>query len=164
MKIRLPVATLLLAFCLLAGCASTGAIVSAPDVTLRNVEVTDLDFSGQTFLLSFGVTNPNPFPLPVGIVSYGVMLDGYNFASGSTQGRFTVPAAGDADFSISVELDLLHTAPQLLYLVHDGLKQDIPYELNGKLDLDIPLTEPVRFQTAGAIRLQAVSRQALKIP
>ena len=164
MKIRLSVPTLVLSFCLLTGCASTGDIVSAPDVSLRNVEVTDLDFSGQTFLLSFDVMNPNPFPLPVSVVSYGVKLDGYSFASGSTSGRFTVPATGDAEFSISVELDLLQTAPQLLYLVRDSLKRDIPYELSGKLGLDIPLTEPVRFQSSGAIRMQAVSRQALKIP
>ena len=164
MNIRRPVATLLLSLCLLSGCASTGNIVSSPDVNLRNVEVTDLDFSGQTFLLSFDVTNPNPFPLPVSVVSYGVTLNGYSFANGSTNGRFTVPASGDAEFSISVELDLLQTAPQLLYLVRDSLKQDVNYELSGKLGLDIPLTEPVRFQSSGAIRMQAVSRQALKIP
>ena len=44
------------------------------------------------------------------------------------------------------------------------MRRDIPYTLKGKFSLDIPLTEPVRFETSGAIRVQAVSRQALKIP
>jgi LEA14-like dessication related protein len=164
MKNRLTATSLLLSLGLLSACASTGDLIDVPNVSLRNVEVTDMDFSRQTFLLGFDVTNPNAFPLPIRTVTYGVELDGYRFASGSTTGNFTVPASGDAEFAISVELDLLKTAPQLLYLVRDSLKRDIPYQLKGQLRLDIPLTDPVRFNSSGEIRLQAVSRQALKIP
>ena len=150
--------------CLLTACASTGDLVSAPGVSLRNVEITDIDFTSQTFLLGFDVTNPNPFPLPISTVSYAVELEGYRFASGSTAGGFTVPSSGDAEFAISVELNLMKTVPQLLFIVRDSVRRDIPYTLSGKFGLDIPLTEPVRFETSGAIRMQSVSRQALKIP
>jgi len=149
---------------LLTACASTGDLVSAPRVSLRNVEITDIDFTSQTFLLGFDVTNPNPFPLPISTVSYAVELEGYRFASGSTAAGFTVPSSGDAEFAISVELDLMKTAPQLLFIVRDSVRRDIPYTLSGKFGLDIPLIEPVRFETSGAIRMQSVSRQALKIP
>ena len=87
MSNRLTATSLLLSLCLLSACASTGSLIDAPNVSLRNVEVTDLDFSRQTFLLGFDVTNPNAFPLPVKNVSYGVELDGYRFASGSTRGH-----------------------------------------------------------------------------
>jgi LEA14-like dessication related protein len=150
--------------CLLTACASTGGLVSTPGVSLRNVEITDIDFTSQTFLLGFDVTNPNPFPLPISTVSYAVELEGYRFASGSTAGGFTVPSSGDAEFAISVELDLMKTAPQLLFIIRDSVRRDIPYTLRGKFGLDIPLIEPVRFETSGAIRMQSVSRQALKIP
>lgn len=146
---------MLLAASLLAACASTGNVISAPDVSLRNVQLTKLSFSGQTFLLSFDVTNPNPFPLPISGVSYGVELDGYRFATGKTEGGFVVPASGDGEFAISVQLNLLKTAPQLLTIVRDGVRQDIPYELKGKLGVDIPFTEPVSFKSSGEIRLQA---------
>lgn len=148
----------LLAACLLAACASTGNVISAPRVSLTNVQMTALGFSGQTFLLGFDVSNPNPFPLPINAVSYGVELDGYRFATGRTAGGFTVPAAGDSEFAITVELDLLKSAPQLLHIVRDGARQNIPYELNGELGIDIPLTRPVSFATAGEIRLQALRR------
>ena len=49
----------------LGGCASLDDIVSPPQVSLRNVHLESLDFDEQTFLLSFDVTNPNPFPLPI---------------------------------------------------------------------------------------------------
>jgi len=164
MNRRLKTTIVLFSLSLLTACASTGELISAPNVSLRHVEIADLDFSGQTFLLGFDVTNPNPFPLPVSTVSYGVELDGYRFATGSTKGNFTVPALGDGGFTISVELDLLKTAPQLLYRVRDGLRHDIPYEISGQLGLDIPLTDPVRFSSSGEIRLTTIGRQALKLP
>ena len=144
---------LLLATLMLSACASTGQLIDTPDVSLRNVQIEDMDFSAQTFLLGFDVRNPNPFPLPVSAVSYNIELDGYRFATGRTQGGFTVPAKGDGEFAISVQLNLLRSAPQLLYIVRDGTKRDIPYALDGKLGIDIPLIESIAFETAGQIRL-----------
>jgi LEA14-like dessication related protein len=140
---------------LLLGCASTGHLVDAPSVRLSNVEVTKIDLDDQTFLLDFEVSNPNPFPLPVRSISYGVELDGFRFASGETQGNFTVPAGGDGKFAISVDVDLMRTAPQLLFIVRDGVRRDIPYELNGRFEVDIPLAPALSFRNDGRIRLQA---------
>lgn len=140
---------------LLASCAGSGPIISAPGVSLRNVELTRLDASGQTFLLGFDVSNPNAFPLPVSSVTYGIELDGYRFAGGRASSDFTIPARGDGSFAISVEIDLLKTAPQLLHLVGDSLRRDIPYALEGELGLDLPLVSKVPFEATGSLRLQA---------
>ena len=140
---------------LLASCASTGAMISAPGVALRNVELTRLSTSGQTVLLGFDVSNPNPFPLPVRSISYGVELDGHRFASGRADSDFTIPADGEGAFALSVELDLLKTAPALLYIVGDSLKREVAYALEGELGLDLPLVRPVPFEASGSIRLQA---------
>jgi LEA14-like dessication related protein len=148
-------ASILIGAFLISACASTGNLISAPGVHLSNIEMTDVDFSGQTFLLDFDVTNPNPFPLPITAVSYGVELDGFHFATGRTEGGFTVPASGDGEFAISVELDLLKSAPQLLYIVRDGVMSDVPYALTGQLGLGIPLTKPVSFESTGEIRFRA---------
>lgn len=147
-----------LAVSLLAGCAGMETMVSAPGVSLRNVHVTELDYKAQTFLLGFDITNPNPFPLPVSHVSYGIELDGQHFAGGSAPSAFTVAAQSDAEFSISVELDLLRTAPQLLYIVHDAVTRDIPYTLEGELGVDIPFAKRLAFKTDGEIRLYAGRR------
>lgn len=146
---------MLFAACLLSACASTESLVRAPGVSLRNVQVTAVDFSAQTFLLSFDVTNPNPFPLPIASVSYAVELDDYRFASGATAGGFSVPASGDGEFAISVQLNLLKTAPQLLFIVRNGVRRDIPYKLKGQLGIDLPFTKPLRFESVGQVRLQA---------
>lgn len=140
----------------LAGCASLPEnVISKPEVQLRDVKVVGLGFNNQTFLLSFDIHNPNPFPLPVNHVSYGVRLDGLRFASGKTASDISVPAGGDSEFAISVELDLLTTAPQLLSVVRDGVRSEVPYELEGQLGVDLPLTPRVAYRTRGVIRLNS---------
>jgi LEA14-like dessication related protein len=149
---------LLAAALLLGGCASTlENMLQSPTVELTGVKVVGLGFNSQTFLLSFDVNNPNAFALPIDAVSYGVKLDGQRFASGATDSEFSVPAGGNTQFAISVELDLLQTAPQLLSIVRQGVRGDIGYELDGKLSVGIPLTPPVAFSNSGTIRLRSDS-------
>jgi LEA14-like dessication related protein len=141
--------------CFAAGCASTGITVEKPSVSLRTVEVADIGLGGQTFVLDFDVVNPNPFPLPIRTISYGVELDGFRFASGETQGAFTVPANGDSHFEITVDVDLMRTAPQLMFIVRDGVYRDIPYSLEGRFGIDVPFANPVSFRNEGSLRLDA---------
>ncbi len=146
--------------CFIAACASTGVTLEKPGVSLRNVEVRDIDLDGQTFVLNFDVINPNPIPLPIRSVSYGVELDGFRFASGETQGAFTVPANGDSHFEITVDVDLMRTAPQLMFIVRDGVYRDIPYALEGRFAIDVPFANPVSFRNEGSIRLDAAELAA----
>ncbi len=140
---------------LTASCASMEQLVSKPRVSLRQVQVTEIALNKQTFILDFDVTNPNPFPLPIKTVSYGVELDGHRFASGATQSPFTVAAGGDGAFAISISLNLLQTAPKLLFIVRDGVRRDVPYKLEGQFEVDMPFVKPLSFTSTGTIRFQA---------
>ena len=140
---------------LAAGCASTEVTIGKPGISLRNVEVTAVDLDSQTFVLDFGVFNPNPFPLPVQSVSYSVELEGLRLAGGETQSAFTVPADGESHFAIIVDADLMRTAPQMLFIVRDGIHGDISYALEGNLAIDMPFVKPVAFRSRGSIRLDA---------
>jgi len=137
------------------GCASTGVIVERPSVTLSNVAVTEVDLGGQTFVLDFDVVNPNRFPLPIRSIAYGVELEGLRLASGETQSAFTVPAGGESHFEITVDVDLMRTAPQLMFVVREGMYRDIPYALEGRFAIDVPFANPVTFRNEGSIRLNA---------
>ena len=141
--------------CFAAGCASTGVMIEKPAVSLSNVAVTEIDLDSQTFVLDFDVSNPNPFPLPIQSIAYGVELEGLRLASGETQGAFTVPAGGSESFEITVDVNLMRTAPQLLFIVRDGIYRDIPYALEGRFAIDIPFVNPVSFRNEGSIRLNA---------
>ena len=115
--------------------------------------MSSLSFSGQTVLLSFDVNNPNPFPLPVRSVRYHLQLADQTFASGETQGDFSIPASGDGNFDISVELDILKSAGQLTNVLRGGMREPVAYELNGSLAVDIPYVNPVPFSTSGVITI-----------
>ena len=130
-------------------------VIATPRVELRDVQLLGLGFNNQSFLLSFDVSNPNAFPLPVRSIDYGVKLDGKRFASGATESDFTVPAHSATQFAISVDLNLLQTAPQLLAVVRDSSRGTIPYELEGSFGVNIPLTPPVRYRSSGTIRLSS---------
>lgn len=162
LQTKAPLTLVLLAL-MLSACASLPQnLVSSPNVELSDVQVLGLGFKSQTFLLSFDVANPNSFPLPIRNVGYGIRLDGLRFASGETTSDFTVPAGGDAQFAISVELNLLQTAPQLLAVVREGVRGDIPYELEGRLDVDIPLAPTLKYKSNGTIRLNSESSMSFR--
>jgi len=140
----------------LGGCATTVQdLVKSPAVELRAVQVVGLGFNSQTFLLSFDISNPNAFALPIRSISYALKLDGQRFASGQTPSEFSVPASGESQFAISVDLNLLQTAPQLLSIVRQSVREDVGYELDGSLAVDIPLVPAVSYSTTGAIRLSS---------
>lgn len=134
-------------------CAGTSTVVDSPTVELVSVELSEANFSRQTFLLGFDVSNPNPFPLPVKAIKYRVLLDEEKFAGGETEGSFTVPARGDDEFVISVDLDFLNSTPQLASLLRGGLQEDLGYELQGSLAIDIPLVKPIPFASTGVVKV-----------
>ncbi len=140
----------------LSACASLpDNLVSSPQVNLDGVRVLGLGFKSQSFLLSFSVHNPNSFPLPINSVNYGLRLDGQRFASGETIGDFTIPANGDSEFAITVDLDLLTTAPQVLSIVRDGTRDSISYQVEGRFGIDLPTTPTVRYRNTGTVRLNS---------
>jgi len=86
-------------------------------------------------------------------VRYHLQLADQTFASGETQGDFSVPASGDGAFDISVELDILNSAGQLGSVLRSGMRKPVAYELNGSLAVDIPFLKPVPFSTSGVIAI-----------
>jgi LEA14-like dessication related protein len=151
----LPVAVLLLSVTgvLVSGCATPGPALRTPDVRLESIALDNLGFDRQTFLLGFSVSNPNPFPLPVRSVSYEVLLDDHRFASGATSSDFSIAAMGNGNFAISVEVDLMQSAPKFTALLKSGFDQIVTYQLRGSFGVDIPLVQPVAFVHSGTVQL-----------
>ncbi len=148
----------LLATLLVSGCASTAGIVRTPAVELTSVHVKRADLSSQTFELGFNLDNPNPFPLPVRGIRYQIRLADQQFVGGETVTAMTVPANGAGEFVLTVDLDLISSATQLSSLLRSGLRDNVGYELHGKLDLDLPLTPSLAFRSEGTIVTQTAQR------
>ena len=145
----------LVAIVAISACAGTGSIISSPEVRLMSIEMTSANFNRQIFLLGFNVQNPNPFPLPIKSVRYQIRLGEQRFASGETQGNFTVPSEGNGSFVISVQLDLLKTTSNISSLIRTGSSREFDYELSGSFAVDIPFVKPLQFKSGGNIEMQA---------
>ncbi len=159
MQIHTALKVSLAAACVvLTGCASLEERFEQPSVELTSVEVVRMSLSGQTVKLGFRVHNPNPLPLPVKAVRYRVRLNDQEFAGGETDGRFSVPAGGEGSFAISVNLDLMRSGPQLAMLLQNGSSENLRYELQGDLSLDVPTSPTLRFREEGAIPLLIAGR------
>ena len=140
---------------MLASCASAGQLIESPTVELSGIKVSDFNYSGQTFVLSFDVNNPNPYALPIKSVRYHVQLAEQRFASGETNSDFSIPASGKGAFDISVELDILRSTTQVASILRDGMHRPVPYELSGSLAVDLPFIKPVPFSASGVIAIAA---------
>jgi LEA14-like dessication related protein len=138
----------------LTACATTETLVATPGVELTSVTLESASFNRQKFLLSFDVSNPNAFPLPVRSIKYRVMFDDERFAGGETAASFTVPANGEDSFAISVELDILRSTSQVTALLRGGIPDHVDYRLDGSLAVDIPFARPLPFSSAGAIQVR----------
>jgi LEA14-like dessication related protein len=147
------VATILATICMLAACAGPAMLVDSPTIRLTRIESGHMSFNRQTFVLGFDISNPNSFPLPVQVLNYNVQIADQQFASGKTDGAFTVPANGDSSFAISVDLDMMQQTSRIGTLLRAGSQGQIPYELNGSLTVDIPFTQAIPFSNKGTISL-----------
>lgn len=139
--------------CVLSACASTASLVESPSINLVNIRSGHMGFDRQNFVLEFEIHNPNVFPLPVRAIRYDLQIAEQRFASGETQGEFTVPAAGDGAFAISVDLDMLQQASRLASMLRVGSGGNLSYKLHGDLTVDIPMTRPVPFSSSGSLSL-----------
>ncbi len=144
---------MLAAICMLAACAGPLTLVDSPSIRLTRIESGHMSFNRQKFVLGFDISNPNSFPLPVQVLNYSVRIADQQFASGKTEGAFTVPANGDSSFAIGVELDMMQQASRIGSLLRAGSQGQISYELSGDLTVDIPFTQPIPFSNKGTISL-----------
>ena len=138
----------------LSGCATTEALVDAPTVTLNSVELESISFGQQTFLLGFDVHNPNAFPLPVRAVRYRVLFDDERFAGGQARGAFMIPANGDGQFALDVDLDIANSASMVTSLLAGGVPDYVRYRIEGSLTVDIPYARPLPFSSSGVINVR----------
>jgi len=58
-----------------------------------------------------------------------------------------VPAHGDDQFVLSVNVSFLDSASQLTSLLRGGVPDHVEYELQGSLAIDIPFVKPVAFSS-----------------
>ena len=148
MRKILPAALLAVLVC---ACSSMQHF-EAPQVSIAGVQVVSLDVWQQRLRVHLHVHNPNDVPLPVKRIEYSVEVAGQQFASGSSDDGFTVPAGGDAEFDTTITTNVASTLIGVLAR-GGGPGQSVDYRLTGKVVLP-GFLPTLPFDQSGTFKLQ----------
>jgi len=128
-----------------------------PEVSIANVEPLNLSLSGQKLLFTLKVKNPNAYDLPMQSLSFIASLAGEEVATGSSTGRVTIPAKGEALVDISVVAGLKNIMKQLKSITNstNGNDFNLNYGVQGVLKLaNWPAAIPFRHSGDAAPKIR----------
>jgi len=128
-----------------------------PIVRVVDIELRSGNLLQQNFAVKLNVQNPNDRALPVRELTFALKVDGVDVASGLSEQAFSVPALGDADFSMNITANLAFAVLKLA----DKRQQhadSLAYELTGTARVDLPFTSQIAFHQNGLLPLSDISK------
>ena len=138
------------------GCAALKGNLQAPEVRVRDVTLGNLDLSGLEILVNLRLRNPNNVALPVTGIEYNLILENVKVADGREARAVTLPALGEADMQISLNVNLLTSATKLLPILLNPAKtpKSLHYKVDGHVKLDWWYLPSIAFDRSGELPLQ----------
>lgn len=121
---------------LVPGCGLFGTYTKKPKVTLKGVDVTDVDFTGARLAALIEIENRIPVDLSLAKINWGVTIDGKSLVNGVVSTPTVVPASQVFPVKLPFALkfdDLTRIASR--YKDAD----EAPYRLTGDLEIETPV-------------------------
>jgi LEA14-like dessication related protein len=137
------------------------ANLKAPEVQVRNVSLGRLDLSGLEMLVDLRLRNPNNIALPITGVEYNLMLQNIKVADGRQAESRILPALGETDVRLGLNLNLLASASQLvpMLLNPQSAPKALNYRVDGSVKLDWWYMPSIPFNRAGEVPLNSFIRR-----
>jgi LEA14-like dessication related protein len=154
----LRAAFLVVAATLLAGCATMGAKLESPTVSVLNVQVLSTDMFAQKFRVRVKVENPNNLELKVKGIEYEILLMGDGFAEGNSSDQFLLPAKGEAEFDMVVTTNFVSSLGRLISRKGGGKLEDVDYEIVGQIFVDKGMIKKIPFNHKGVVDFTRAKR------
>jgi LEA14-like dessication related protein len=133
------------------GCASTPLLepeILVPDVFLTDVSPIGGGLFEQRIQLTFRVTNPNDFELPIEGSVFDLSINDAPFARGVSREAVAVPALGETLLRVEASTTTLGLMKQLSQL---GSKKQLNYALTGHFNLDGMGVPSLAFERASEL-------------
>ena len=143
---------------LLAGCATMGAKLESPTVSVLNVQVLSTDMFAQKFRVRVKVENPNNLELKVKGIEYEILLMGDGFAEGNSSDQFLLPAKGEAEFDMVVTTNFVSSLGRLISRKGGGKLEDVDYEIVGQIFVDKGMIKKIPFNHKGVVDFTRAKR------
>lgn len=121
----------------------TVPLVRLPDISVRNLEVSELSFTEATLALNMEFENPNGFGLNIQGFDYDLNVDGNQWAKGEALEKTSIAENETTQLQIPLTLNIAQMGTSV-YRMLTGASQ-IDYELNGTFS--VGTTHPLLGQT-----------------
>jgi LEA14-like dessication related protein len=120
-----------------AGCATVGRqVFQEPVVQLKDVRVNGLGLTGGTLDVVLSVYNPNNFQLDATRMTYRLLVDSLQFATGALDSRFTVQEDDSSTVTIPVNFTWNGVGELGRQLLNTG---SVNYRVMGDVTVATPL-------------------------
>jgi len=139
----------------LSGCATLSPAFETPKVQVLSIQRLSSQGMDQRLLVTLNVQNPNAMDLPLKGLSYALLIEGNEVASGVSADVPTIPAYGEARIALPVTTNLMGLVRLVTGLMMKG-QQNLNYELRAKLDVGIALIPKLSVSEKGTIPLSTL--------
>lgn len=148
---RLSLRVLLLALLATLTACLSGPKLQTPQLSLLGIQIMAADMFAQQFKVHVKVENPNDLEVAVKGIEYEIFLMGDNFAEGTTDQSFVLPAKGEAEFDMTVKTNFVSSLGRLVSRMGGGKLQDVQYTITGKLLLEKGVMRTIPFSRSGTV-------------
>ncbi len=143
-----------------AGCSTLG--MTPPDVTLVNLEFTDLTVFETTGEFTIRLTNVNADPLTIEGGVFTLFLNGQKIGRGLTSDVMEVPHLGTSTQKVPIFVNNLALATRVASLLEEPV---LDYRLKAKLRLRVPYgTRKLTSEYTGSFSLSGDGGDSLDAP
>lgn len=134
------------------GCASAQRGLSAPRITVQNLEPLP-SRGGQTrFRVSLLVDNQNTEPLRIRGIEFKLRLADQGIIDGSAAVPMTIEALDRQTVTLELGSEILSSLSRLMSFVQ-GPENTLPYDIYGEVYLERRSRQPLRFSGSGQVPL-----------
>ena len=144
---------IMLAILLISGCVVPSDF-KPPKLAIINVGMTSADVFSQQFRVRLNVENPNSVELPIKSIEYKLNLQGEDFADGTADQPFVVPAHGEAEFDTVVSTNFVSSIVKVLGTLNNSHDNKVQYTFTGKVHLSKGMVKKIPFSETGVVDLQ----------
>jgi LEA14-like dessication related protein len=111
-------------------CASYKETVKAPEVTLKSVDFSSIDFTGLTLLSKVDIKNNNSINLPFPTINWDLFVINDSFAKGVIQGEGSLKSRGSTEVRFPVSFTYADLIKVITSLTDDNAKYKIKMTVN----------------------------------
>ena len=154
-RLLLPVIVLLVLP--LSGCASFGAVLDPPEVSLANLRIDDMTVFETTGVILVRISNPNPNPVLVEGGAYNLSINGVRVGQALTSEVVEVGGLSTAVHEAELKLSNLALATRVGSVME---LKGFDYQIKAKLYLGANLRRRVKVTNSGYFDFEAAAAAA----